>query len=95
MRAKHTPGPWTNQFAEEGHLAVLTADGQTLVALIDHRDDEQEEVANGMLVAAAPDLLEALKAMHKAFNAKLPIPSNLGDKLEAMCVAALAKAERA
>lgn len=39
------------------------------------------------------DLLAALKRMHTAFNSKIPIPAKEGTALEAMCRAAITKAE--
>jgi hypothetical protein len=63
---KHTPGPWRvgNSFMESG---VFSADGKTIVALTHgsaryYRRQEQiaEQDANARLIAAAPELLEAL-----------------------------------
>ena len=61
MSAKHTPGPWMPHH-DKGRLYVET-----------HRDDvicmvakglgTQEDQANANLIAAAPELLEALQVM--------------------------------
>jgi hypothetical protein len=58
--SKHTPGPW-RVVQDPTHLS-LQVYGQTL-ALFEcwRRSDEQIELANARLVAAAPDLLEALE----------------------------------
>jgi hypothetical protein len=67
--SKHTPGPWRvgNSFMESG---VFSADGKTIVALTHgsaryYRRQEQiaEQDANARLIAAAPDLLEALMGL--------------------------------
>lgn len=60
MSIKHTPGPWTTKelqvYAEDGN-------GSTLAHVYDpSRDhDHSEAEANALLIAAAPDLLEALR----------------------------------
>lgn len=68
--SKHTPGPW--RVVKDPTNLSLQVYGQTL-ALFEcwRRSDEQTELANARLVAAAPDLLEALKevfADHDAVN---------------------------
>lgn len=54
MSAAHTPGPWSA--AEGGHVY---APDLTLVAVAQHG---RQKEANARLVAAAPELLEALIA---------------------------------
>ena len=61
--SKHTPGPW---IVDEACLVWAEAAGE-YVALTDHDDAapipmEQRE-ANARLIAAAPELLEALEAL--------------------------------
>lgn len=68
--SKHTPVPW--RVVQDPTNLSLQVYGQTL-ALFEcwRRSDEQTELANARLVAAAPDLLEALKevfADHDAAN---------------------------
>jgi len=57
--SKHTPGPW--MAAEMGVIANgLTTHGNFYVcSLIDPNNEEDK--ANARLIAAAPDMLEALK----------------------------------
>lgn len=67
---KHTPGPW--RVVKDPSNLSLQVYGQTL-ALFEcwRRSDEQTEIANARLVAAAPELLETLKevfADHDAVN---------------------------
>jgi len=68
---KHTPGPWKiirldnevyiNPDRESGEYALIARINGT------HRRDSQE--ANARLIAAAPELLEALKECHtRIFN---------------------------
>ena len=58
--SKHTPGPW--RVVKDPTNLSLQVYGQTL-ALFEcwRRSDEQTELANARLVAAAPDLLKALE----------------------------------
>jgi hypothetical protein len=66
MTEKHTPGPWSiwrdfNVIADKGTRAIANCGGfsNSRNAEADH----EENVANARLIAAAPDLLEALKEM--------------------------------
>lgn len=64
-REKFTPGSWTVDAAEDafGNLTIRLADGT------EHGDTEADPIAmiydyaNARLIAAAPDLLEALEAL--------------------------------
>jgi hypothetical protein len=94
---KHTKGPWTADRRGAQGVANYTVIGtpanfHTEIARVYHGDRFANGEANARLIAASPDLLEALRAMHAAFNAKRPIPKEEGDALEAMCRAALSKA---
>lgn len=59
----HTPGPWTPKFDESYN--VIGGDGATIaqckfISFLVRRSAD-EVAANARLIAAAPDLLEALK----------------------------------
>jgi hypothetical protein len=57
METKHTPGPWT--FDDKlGH--VQSSKVQRIIAFIAHGGGP-ESLANGKLIAAAPELLTALE----------------------------------
>jgi hypothetical protein len=61
MSGQHTPGPWLlDQSAEMSSISASGADGEyigiTYMTLPNHE-------ANASLIAAAPDLLEALRDM--------------------------------
>ena len=74
---KYTPGPWATWDMDEfGWHGFATCWGETqqdcrlsIAAVrpgrshIEHRDNYHEQVANARLIAAAPDMLEALKAL--------------------------------
>lgn len=66
-KVKHTPGPWTLE-GEDQFARVLSPDGYTIaesdhIHCADLDDAAQMHVANMRLIAAAPDLLAACKAM--------------------------------
>lgn len=64
---KHTPGPWRTADSEAGMPAIRSCEGAPrTIALIDvrfpHLVSPEERLANARLIAAAPELLEALQA---------------------------------
>ena len=65
---KHTPGPWVNhgRITQPGlpHSAVAA---ETLIARVysKHFGDTEQEIANANLIAAAPELLEAVQSLLK------------------------------
>ncbi len=94
--AKHTPGPWKH----EGHGDITgTENGRKYdVACVYLRIQAGRQEANASLIAAAPDLLDALVAIDNALraawsNGSLPdsvIPAELAQQ----CRAAIAKATK-
>ena len=74
--AKHTPGPW--QIADENNnsCSVLLGIEHNLVACLDRQCsntweiviERDEMLANARLIAAAPDLLDALQRLLNAEN---------------------------
>ena len=63
---KHTPGPWV---WEHWKMGLTAQNGTSVLAYYDyegmslHGKTEDEHEANAHLIAAAPDLLEALEAI--------------------------------
>ena len=58
--SKHTPGPW--RVVEDRVPSSLEVyAGKTAIAECWRRADVETEIANARLIAAAPDLLEALE----------------------------------
>lgn len=58
MEFKGTPGPWYT--SNEGRLLVRDEEWQCVIADGIGCNGDEEEVANARLIAAAPDLLNAL-----------------------------------
>lgn len=105
--SKHTPGPWIGAGPSFGDplprytTEIVTEwedeDGEVLSICtlpFNHHDDENEATAR--LIAAAPDLLEALSAMLEQFNYNT-ITGIVHDESAAIAKAraAIAKAEEA
>lgn len=90
MSAKHTPGPWRLSFDEATGAFGIEDDNRIAIlcsrAPWGHR--AQESIANGRLIAAAPELLDAAKALIAQVDAIL-LPD---DPQTAALRAAIAKA---
>lgn len=93
---QHTPGPWTvSEYMDDGRLGVLSEKNEILCAV-----SVGLKPADAALIAAAPDLLEALElmvALPVRYNANR-IEIDCGSHGEAMEIvrkarAAVAKAE--
>lgn len=74
---KHTPGPWFEQtgFADDVEITADSRQGMVAICAMDldftgHIGVEQE--ANARLIAAAPDLLEALETLDASWLADFP-----------------------
>lgn len=78
MRTKHTPGPWKVEVHKDGQLPDWNSQTKhteiwsqnTHVATIhEHVRKNSPDAANARLIAAAPEMLEALKLVNEAmFN---------------------------
>lgn len=95
MSAQHTPGPWTQGTSKIG-LTCVWLDGIT-----EQRDGrglghentwiDCNTEANARLIAAAPELLEALKACDEAMSymSEYDIPITLPDMVKAAITKAI------
>lgn len=81
MSAQHTPGPWMVRSYDSS--SVGTKDYMTAII---YGENREEETANANLIAAAPDLLEALETLENDDNS---IPSFAWDMVQS----AIAKAK--
>ena len=98
--SKHTPGPWTitGVSQETGSLSVGTDTPRIVIAVVPNAASAgaiilgrapDTQWANAHLIAAAPEMLEALKAIAEATHRRqLPITSEIND----LAMAAIAKA---
>ena len=76
----HTPGPWIiakerNEWGNEQiriDAFIFSADrGYCIASLVEVEQAGDDTLANARLIAAAPELLEALKAMMEAYASKV------------------------
>lgn len=60
---KHTPGPWIRKTSSTGVSVHVGPDGKPFIAKMDNIHTYGRDVieANARLIAAAPDMLEALQ----------------------------------
>ena len=103
MAVKHTPGPWVVDEPDKHGQAIVSSEHTEIATCWHHCVGaiEKEMHANARLIAAAPDLLEALRiaAGHLVWcsNAKPGIETDEGRKLTMefadRAFAAIAKAE--
>jgi len=85
MSTKHTPGPWQVE-ARRGETWVCRADSAVLARVA----AAKEIRANARLIAAAPELLEALKAVR--IELREGGSYRKADRCHAIVEAAIAKA---
>lgn len=71
MSAAHTPGPWKTGLVEED-ANVVYSESDRAIAYCDGDDDSETDDANARLIAAAPELLEALKRAERLIKEALP-----------------------
>lgn len=79
--SQHTPGPWT---FDDDYYVVAGEENDIICELW-----SQDKDANARLIAAAPEMYEALKAINKAFPWNEQMTRPVFDKVHA----AIAKAE--
>lgn len=86
---RHTHGPWYQPMRfspEDGHdlpMGAICAGERGIIVACVQDMTPREWTANGRLIAAAPDLLEALEALYSVQNG-CPLPKYEKDWNEAM-----------
>jgi hypothetical protein len=106
MSTKHSPGPWLVRVGGgRVHPSVAASDGASVCSCTGSApgfgtyalESDDLRLANARLIAAAPALLDALKAMLREHDAmSTPLPGNAGDRWPETATAArtaIAKAE--
>lgn len=86
----HTPGPWKAEYSEGDEWDVLAGESLPIAYISGWACSSVE--ANARLIAAAPDLLAALKAA-RVFVAQRAGYSDVADQTLVDVDAAIAKAE--
>ena len=77
MDAKHTKGPWYASRLSEGVWIIKNETFDSYIALTHHREGVHAD-ANASLIAAAPELLEALREIHN-IAATPCLPENVSE----------------
>ena len=90
---KNTKGKWEIENRSDKITQVISYDINTAEAkdICVVSDDWNEQVANANLIASAPEMFKALKAMTKLFEERVPYPNNTQRYKQA--IKAIAKAE--
>lgn len=101
----HTPGPWTTLTYDpilrckliDAYFVVIDKLGGR-VARVEPRSTDEEEIANAKLIAAAPDLLDACRAIAREYDAETatrdwPTANDFASFCIEQAQAAIAKAE--
>lgn len=82
-KLQHTPGPWSKDYkSTKGHIKTLCDIKNHTKTVCKYRYNLCEEIlpeseieANGLLIAAAPEMLEALIKYYKIIFYKIIFPS--------------------
>jgi hypothetical protein len=86
--SKHTPGPWFQSFSTNDPM-LIKGDGGYYICRVSGSPQNAGSIADAQLIAAAPDLLEALKTLWGA----LPFETRTSPAINNAVRAAIAKAE--
>jgi len=89
--AKSTPGPWNAVPEADDQEIYIETNDQTIIAVVQGYVDHPNNRGNARLIAAAPELYEALRLMLNAYS-ELQITTEEQEARDA-AFAALAKAE--
>jgi hypothetical protein len=63
MNTKHTPGPWRTDVRDPAFVNYDVRTDDTIICTMGIEMPTEEEAANARLIAAAPELLEALEKL--------------------------------
>ena len=103
MTTQHTPGPWTIKFfrsIEPNHALICAEDwhdfASVVVRFCGDDTDDATGLANARLIAAAPEMLEALKEAKNGLRYWEPQTAHGASEMARICAlvdAAIAKAK--
>lgn len=88
MNTKHTPGPWYSRVSTDGTITVGPSGPRYVVEIPPSQMLDRD--ANALLIAAAPDLLEALRGLMvdaPRLGTKYPIPARWQKAYDALAKA--------
>ena len=78
-KQSHTPGPWTNTLGLiQGHVSTTDTVIRPTIALVAQTTTSAK--ANAQLIAAAPEMLEALVSIYNMANLQLALETRYSKK---------------
>lgn len=81
MQVNYTKGPWRFHENGDGSYTILTEDNKWVIAFIQNGEKwNEEQIATAKLIAAAPDLLEALQIIVEYWNT--PQEGSMNDHID-------------
>lgn len=85
---KHTPGPWTFSTSPQPNGCPIVGARGLMVAMLAHSVNEPKQVdtaiANANLIAAAPDMLDALEDVDEwLMDDRYNLPDDVVEKIRA------------
>ena len=83
---KHTPGPWEAFYKskyDEWHVSVPLSQGTMRLALFDNGVRSENPESDARLIAAAPELLEALESALELIDVITPLEGDTHRKARA------------
>ena len=69
MNTQHTPGPWRTDVRDPAFVNYDVRTDDTIICTMGIEMPTEEEAANARLIAAAPELLEALEDLVNMWSA--------------------------
>ena len=92
MNAKHTPGPWRADAWNFHSRTTVRAGDETIAECHGHGRDRHQCEADARVIAAAPDLLEALEDALDLIESISPVEGDTVRKARAAIAAATGEA---
>lgn len=78
--SKHTPGPWTvSELDAVGNVSEFCIFIEPNVAVIERKTSPENDMPDARLIAAAPEMLEALKSARDALAQVTAHPMSFWD----------------
>lgn len=93
LRPTHTAGPWSVDYEGPAHLSIEDSAGRVLAFCNLQSEDGDEDEANARLIAAAPEMLEALRNVAEIMSGA-DYSHVKADMARAICRRAISAAER-
>ena len=83
-QSKHTPGPWELVIQNDFRATLYKPGRQGIVTeVVNENKLQDDDNANAQLIAAAPELLEALEWAWEFYTDKEQVPDKVIDIIEA------------